>query len=201
MNSKDFHSRLWYSTFRDESHPSFTCVWKSLSCVRLLVTPGSPWDSPGQNTGVGSRSLLLGIFLIQGSNPGLPCCRQILYQLNHHQGGRSFTYSCSYYFLFFPWVLLIAMLFLGVGLFLFILQQSQCSPSVWNLIAFLHSAKFSLISLASSLSTALSHWSSYEMCWTFSLHCLPCLLTSYWYFLNFYLSVLCSMWFNQTYML
>ena len=47
----------------------------------------SPWNSPGQNTGVGSRSLLQGIF------PGLPHCRQlnlgllhckwILYQLSH----------------------------------------------------------------------------------------------------------------------
>ena len=41
----------------------------------------SPWNSPGQNTGVGNRSLLQGIFPTQGSNPGLPHCRQILYQL------------------------------------------------------------------------------------------------------------------------
>ena len=32
----------------------------------------SPWDSPGQNTGVGGLSLLQGIFPTQGSNPGLP---------------------------------------------------------------------------------------------------------------------------------
>ena len=32
----------------------------------------SPWSSPGQNTGVGSLSLLQGIFPIQGSVPGLP---------------------------------------------------------------------------------------------------------------------------------
>ena len=31
----------------------------------------SPWNSPGQNTGVGSLSLLQGIFPTQGSNPGL----------------------------------------------------------------------------------------------------------------------------------
>ena len=43
----------------------------------------SPWNSPGQNTGVGSHSLLQGIFSTQGSNPGLPHCRQILYQLSH----------------------------------------------------------------------------------------------------------------------
>ena len=43
----------------------------------------SPWNSPGQNTGVGSLFLLQGIFPIQGSNPGLPHCRRILYQLSH----------------------------------------------------------------------------------------------------------------------
>ena len=43
------------------------------------------WNSPGQNTGVGSLSLLLGIFPTQGSNPGLLHCRQILYQLNYQE--------------------------------------------------------------------------------------------------------------------
>ena len=43
----------------------------------------SPWNSPGQNTGVGSISLLQGIFPTQGSNPGLLHCRQILYHLSH----------------------------------------------------------------------------------------------------------------------
>ena len=42
-----------------------------------------PWNSLGKNTGVSSRSLLQGIFPTQGSNPGLPHCRQILYQLSH----------------------------------------------------------------------------------------------------------------------
>ena len=48
----------------------------------------SPWNSPGQNTGVGSRFLLQGIFPTQGSNPGLPHCRQILYQLNFQRRPR-----------------------------------------------------------------------------------------------------------------
>ena len=39
----------------------------------------SPWNSPGQNTGVGSLFLLQEIFLTQGLNPGLPHCRKILY--------------------------------------------------------------------------------------------------------------------------
>ena len=43
----------------------------------------SPWNSSGQNTRVGSLSLLQGIFPTQESNPGLPHCRKILYQLSH----------------------------------------------------------------------------------------------------------------------
>ena len=45
--------------------------------------PYSPWNSLGQNTGVGSLSFRQGIFPTQGSNPGLPHCRQILYQVSH----------------------------------------------------------------------------------------------------------------------
>ena len=43
----------------------------------------SPWNSPGQNTGVSSHSLIQGIFPTQVSNPGLPHCKWILYQLSH----------------------------------------------------------------------------------------------------------------------
>ena len=43
----------------------------------------SPWNSPGQNTGEVSLSLLQGIFPTQGSKPGLPHCRWIIYQLSH----------------------------------------------------------------------------------------------------------------------
>ena len=49
----------------------------------------SPWNSLGQNTGVGSFSLLQGIFPTQGSNPGLLHCRRILYQLSHKGSPRS----------------------------------------------------------------------------------------------------------------
>ena len=60
--------------------------WKDL-------TQGSPWNSPGQNTGVGSLSLHQGIFPTEGSNPGLPHCRQILYQLNHKESLDTFKAS------------------------------------------------------------------------------------------------------------
>ena len=59
--------------------------WKSINCVHSLQSFGlySPWNSPGQNTGVGSLSLLQGIFPTQGLNPALPHCRWILYQLSY----------------------------------------------------------------------------------------------------------------------
>ena len=54
--------------------------WKSLSCDSLRpLALYSPWNSPGQNTGVGSLSLLQGIFPTQGPDPGLPHCRRILH--------------------------------------------------------------------------------------------------------------------------
>ena len=45
----------------------------------------SPWNSPGQNTTVGSHSLLQGVFPTQGSNPGLPHWRRILYHLSQRK--------------------------------------------------------------------------------------------------------------------
>ena len=58
--------------------------WKSRSVVSDSATLWNrPWNSPGQNTGVGCHSLLQGIVPTQGSNPGLLNCRRILYQLNY----------------------------------------------------------------------------------------------------------------------
>ena len=57
----------------------------SQSCLTSLWPHGlhTPWNSPGQNTRVDSCSFLQGIFPTQSSNPGLPHCRRILYQLSH----------------------------------------------------------------------------------------------------------------------
>ena len=51
-------------------------------------------NSPGQNTGVGSLSLLQEIFPMQGANPGLPHCRRILSQLSH-QGSPEYCLRSS----------------------------------------------------------------------------------------------------------
>ena len=59
--------------------------WKSLTHVWLFATPWTiqSKDFSRPDTGVGSLSLLQGIFPTQGSNLGLPHCTQILYQLSH----------------------------------------------------------------------------------------------------------------------
>ena len=64
---------------------------KSCSVVSDSLRPHGlyrPWNSLGQDTGVGSLSLLQGIFPTQGLNPGLPHCRQLLYQLSHQGSSR-----------------------------------------------------------------------------------------------------------------
>ena len=68
-----------------------------------------PWNPPGQNAGVGSLSLLQGIFLTQGSNPGLLHCRQMLYPLSHQGSpGKFYVINLKVYitvitFSSFPW--------------------------------------------------------------------------------------------------
>ena len=62
------------------------CLSVKVAQLYLTLQPCglySPWNSPGQSTGVGSLSLLRSIFPTQRSNPGLLHCRQILYQLSH----------------------------------------------------------------------------------------------------------------------
>ena len=79
----------------------------SVLCLVALLCPihGNPMDcsspgssvhgdSPGKNTGVGCHALLQGIFPTQGSNPGLPHCRPILYRLSNH-GSPVYTYYHS----------------------------------------------------------------------------------------------------------
>ena len=92
------------STARDKQMPG-SCACVTLSSLymikwsewnRSVVSDSlrphglhSPWHSPGQNTGVGSLSLLQGIFPTQGLNPGVPHCRWILYQLSHRGSPRT----------------------------------------------------------------------------------------------------------------
>ena len=60
--------RTYFETIVDVCESRSVCVW-------LFATP---WPSLGQNTGVGSLSLLQAIFPPQGSDPGLLHCRWII---------------------------------------------------------------------------------------------------------------------------
>ena len=62
-----------------------------LQTARLLC----PWNSPGKNTGEGCYSLLQGIFPTQGSNPGFPHCRRILYCLSHRGISSHYGVGCN----------------------------------------------------------------------------------------------------------
>ena len=68
-----------------------TLLWPHrLYPSRLLC----PWNFSGKNTAVGCHFLLQGIFLTQGSNPGLLHCRQMLYHLSHQGSpGNLFQFS------------------------------------------------------------------------------------------------------------
>ena len=72
----------------NHSCPFFKRHLERESCSAMSDSSGphglySPWNSWGQNTGVGSLSRLQGIYPTQGPNPGLPHCRRFLYQLSH----------------------------------------------------------------------------------------------------------------------
>ena len=109
--------------------------WKSLSRVWLFETPLTiqSWNSPSQNTGVGSCSLLWGIFPTQGSNPGLPHCRWILYQVIHQGKPREFPprHKCHGWYIVFP----------QLPLCWERLNNSEVSAAIWNPMILLNLTK------------------------------------------------------------
>ena len=100
----------------------FDCLlWRSEMkvaqlCPTLCNPVDCPWNSPGQNTGVDSLFLLQGIFPTQGSKPGLPHCRRILYQLSYQGspffGESSFQILCLFFKLGFCCCWLVGILFI-----------------------------------------------------------------------------------------
>ena len=89
-----FTANTRHFSFMLSRHSAVLCLvaqlYPTLCSPTNCSQPGTSvhGDSPGKNTGVGCHALLYGIFLTQGSNPGLPHCRQILYCLSHQGGPR-----------------------------------------------------------------------------------------------------------------
>ena len=87
-------------------HPALSSLCVCVLVARSLLSdslqphglwptrPLCSWNLPGKNNGVGCHSLLHRMFPIQGSNPSLLHCRQILYHLSH-QGSLAFPGETS----------------------------------------------------------------------------------------------------------
>ena len=81
--SRSVVSEYWSGQpFPSPGHLSNTGIEPRSPTLQVDSLPAEPPGKP-KNTGVGSRSLLRGIFLIQELNRGLLHCRQILYQLSY----------------------------------------------------------------------------------------------------------------------
>ena len=73
---------FWSNTW---SHYHFWPIWKKVKVHSMDYIVHGIFQASIE---LGSLSLFQGIFPTQGSNPGVPQCRQILYQLSH-QGSLS----------------------------------------------------------------------------------------------------------------
>ena len=111
-----FSISICYCSLKESESESCSVLSDSLRSHGLY----SPWNSPGQNTEVGSSFLLRGIFPTQGLNPGFPHCRQILYQLSHR--GSPIALCILYIFCFSLWFI-----FSPKSQFSFLLSFSICS--------------------------------------------------------------------------
>ena len=69
--------------YYDNDVPQRVGIYVRVSTDDIRQTTSYELQKKYYATGVGSLFLLQGIFPTQKSNPGLPHCRQILYQLSH----------------------------------------------------------------------------------------------------------------------
>ena len=105
----------------------------------------SPWNSPGQNTGVDSLSLLQGIFPNQGSNPGIP-----------HSKPSIFWHSAfSMIQLSHPYMTTGKTIALSIWTFVGKVMSVLFNMVSWFVIAFLPRSKHLLISWLQSPSTVI----------------------------------------------
>ena len=74
-NKHGWETKLGCSAGTQSTNQAVLCsvaaVVSDSTTPRTVAHQAPLWDSPGKNTGVGCHALLQGIFLTQGSNPGL----------------------------------------------------------------------------------------------------------------------------------
>ena len=100
--------------------------------------PVSTWNSPGKNTGVGYHSLLQGIFLIQGWNPGLLHWKGILCHLSHQGSPEHTLYAFNSLWLWRYFILVIVLCTLDNKCFLLQLDGvvETSVRSGWLMVSF-----------------------------------------------------------------
>ena len=118
-------------------------------------------NSPSKSTGVGCYFLLQGLFLTQGSNPGLLHCMQILYQLSH-EGSQSHRY----------WV--------WQNKFCHSHQPRKCSNLLKWPKAFSHQFKFEPYSLFSNFSRKIKTQVQNRSIYTIGNSCKGCNKSWWW---------------------
>ena len=112
-------------------------------------------NSPGKNTGLVCQALLQKIFSTQGSNPGLPHCRWILYLLSH-QGSLQFLplwNGNSIYLISFLW---------GLNLKMNVIFSSVLAHSKW--VMFIFEKLFLIFTRSHQLYVFLLKWSLWKSC-------------------------------------
>ena len=146
-------------------------MWKLLIHVWLFKTPWTiPWNSPDQKTGMGSLSLLQGIFPTHVLNPGLLHCRQILYQLSHQRSPYILTldlYQIYYTEIFLPFCRLSFCFFdsvpflkrLFINLFVLFCFGHATWHGMWDLSSLARDQTWAPVVEAQSL----NHWTSREV--------------------------------------
>ena len=127
-----------------------------LQSARLLC----PGNSPGKNTRVGCYSLLQGIFLTQGSNPGLLHCRQIPYHLRHQ--GSPCNYLLQYIhspFISYPWLIYFASedLYILISLIYFFPPPAPLFPSNHLIILCVYNSVSALLYLFTCFAFQMPH--------------------------------------------
>ena len=127
----------------------------------------SPWNSPGQNTGVGNLSLLQQVFLTQKIEPESPTLRWIFYQLSY-QGSPEKTTTINMHILFFFYIV-----------FHYRLLQNIDYSSSYNTVGpcwFLNSVNWKSLIYAHSCRGQVAvdaiYWLEYLLLWV-TLNCSP----------------------------
>ena len=122
--------------------------WSEVKAIQLCLTLCDPLDCSlpgssvhGKNTGVGSHSILQGIFPTQESNSGFPHCMQILYGLNHQVSPPGIVIIMEIFRTYFTWIF-----------------KTYCLTSLWSWLKYLTASSVGSVQSLSHVWLFVSPW-------------------------------------------